>query len=291
MGKLIDVGLPVALAFIMFTLGLGLTVHDFLRVARQPRDFLVGIGSQVVLLPIIGFVLASTWPLAPELALGMMIIAAAPGGVTSNAFTAFAGGDVALSISLTAATSVMSVVTLPLIVALSHRYFIGGQSLGDFSVTGTALRVFVLVTLPVIAGLLTHHLAGPAAQRLRPRAYNLSILLFVLVLLAVVYGARDNVAAYFAQAGLVTLVLNVVMMVVAWAMARGLASGPKQRIAITIECGLQNGTVAIAVSLLLFGSGLTVVPALTYSLIMSATALLYIGLLRYAGSLSGAGGD
>ena len=279
-GQLIDVGLPVALAFIMFTLGLGLTLDDFFRVARQPRDFLVGMVSQVVLLPMIGFALASTWPLAPELALGVMLIAAAPGGVTSNALTAFAGGDVALSISLTAVTSVVSVATVPWIVVLSHHQLMGSDSLGDFSVASTALQLFAIVTLPVILGLLTHHLARSAVRRLRPRANALSMLLFVLVLLGAVAGERDNIVPYFAQAGLVTLVLNGVMMVVAWAIARGLASGPKQRIAITIECGLQNGTMAIAVGVLLFGGGLTVVPAATYSLTMFATALLYLALCR-----------
>ena len=283
MGKLIDVGLPVALAFIMFTLGLGLTTEDFFRVVRQPRDFLVGIFSQVVLLPIIGFALASTWPLAPELALGVMLIAAAPGGVTSNALTAFAGGDVALSISLTAVTSIVSMVTVPLIVALSYHQFIGSENIGDFSVVGIALKLFAIVTLPVILGLLTHHLAEPAARRLRPRAQTLSIFLFVLVLVGAVYGQRDNIAPYFGQAGLVTLVLNIVMMAVAWAIAHVLASGPKQYIAITIECGLQNGTMAIAVGVLLFGGDLTVVPAATYSLIMFATALLYLGALRWIG--------
>ena len=280
MGQLTDVGLPVALAFIMFSLGLGLTIDDFFRVARQPRDVLVGILSQVVLLPIVGFALASTWPMAPELALGVMLIAAVPGGVTSNVLTAFADGDVALSISLTAVTSVVSVVTVPLIVALSHHQLMGGDSLGDFSVTSTALPVFAIVTLPVILGLLTHHLAQPAARRLRQQARKLSMVLFVLVLLGAVAEARNDIVPYFAQAGLVTLVLNVVMMTVAWTIARGLASGPKQRIAITIECGLQNGTMAIAVGVLLFGGGLTVVPAATYSLIMFGTVLLYLGALR-----------
>ena len=283
MGQLVEVGLPLALAFIMFSLGLGLTVDDFFRVARQPRDFLVGIVSQVLLLPIVGFALASTWPLTPELALGVMLVAAAPGGVTSNALTAFAGGDVALSISLTAVASVVSAATVPLIVALSHHQFMGGDGLADVSVTGTALQVFAIVTLPVVLGLLTHHLARPAARRLRPKANRLSMLLFVLVLLGAVAGEWDNVVPYFAQAGAVTLVLNVVMMGLAWCVARGLASGPKQRIAVTIECGLQNGTMAIAVGVLLFGGSAVVVPAATYSLVMFATAFLYLALVRWTG--------
>jgi len=280
-GQLIDVGLPVALAFIMFSLGLGLTIDDFFRIVRQPRDVLVGICCQVALLPTVGFTLASTWPMAPELALGVMLIATVPGGVTSNVLTAFAGGDVALSISLTAVTSLVSVVTVPLVVALSHHRFMGGDSLGDFSIASTALQLFAIVTLPVMLGVLTHQFAKSAARRLRPRAHTLSMVLFVLMLVGAVAEARDDVVPYFAQAGLVTLVLNVVMMVVAWTVARGLASGPRQRIAITIECGLQNGTMAIAVGVLLFDGGLAIVPAATYSLIMFATALLYLGLLRW----------
>ncbi len=282
MGNLVDVGLPVALAFIMFTLGLGLTVDDFRRVARQPRDFLVGAFSQVVILPIVGFVLCTPWPLVPELALGVMIIASAPGGVTSNVLTALAGGDVALSISLTAVTSLISVVTVPLIVAFSYNHFMGGDALANFSIASTALKVFAIVTLPVILGLVTHHLARPAARRLEPRARTISVLLFVLVLFGAIYGEWRNIAEYFALAGAVTLVLNLVMMALAWMTARALASGPEQRIAITIECGLQNGTLAIAVGVLLFGDGLAIVPAAIYSLTMFVTALLYVGALRWS---------
>ena len=280
MGIVTDVVLPLALAFIMFALGLGLTFDDFVRVAKQPRDFLVGAASQLVLLPVVGLVLVSIWPMAPELALGLMIIAAAPGGVTSNILTSFARGDVALSISLTAIVSLLCVVTVPFIVVFSYGYLVGDAATADISVAGLAVNVFLIVTVPVVLGLLVRRFAAGFAIRFERQARRISAVLFVLVLAGAIFQERDNIVPYFAQAGLVTLVLNVVMMVLAWAIAKACASGIRQRIAISIECGLQNGTLAIAVSTLAFGGGLTVVPAATYSLIMFATALILIGAIR-----------
>ncbi len=280
MGFLVDVVLPLALAFIMLALGLGLTFDDFARVVRRPRDFAVGAVSQIVVLPVVAFALASVWPMAPELALGLMIIAAAPGGVTSNILTAFARGDVALSISLTAVISLLSVITIPVIVVFAYGEFIGEQTGKDISVAGTAISVFLIVAVPVLIGLIVRRFAESLALRFEPAARKISAVLFVLVLAGAIYDQRANIVPYFAQAGLVTLVLNLLMMTIAWLLARTFATGPTQRIAIAIECGLQNGTLAIAVAVLLFGGGLATVPAATYSLIMFATALIYIVVLR-----------
>jgi BASS family bile acid:Na+ symporter len=280
MGLVTDVILPIALAFIMFALGLGLTFDDFARVAARPRDFIVGALSQIVLLPLVAFLLVSVWPLPPELALGVMIIAAAPGGVTSNILTAFARGDVALSISLTAIISLLSVVTIPIIVVFSYGRLIGGDAGGDVSIASTAISVFVIVTVPVLIGLVVRRFAEAFAIRFEPSARTISAGLFVLVLAGAIFAERNNIIDYFAQAGLITLVLNVVMMALAYFVAQVFASGLRQRIAISIECGLQNGTLAIAVAALLFGGGLATVPAATYSLIMFATALIFIAFLR-----------
>lgn len=280
MGIVTEIVLPVALAFIMFALGLGLTFADFARVARQPRDFLIGAASQLILLPCVAWLLVSIWSLPPELALGVMIIAAAPGGVTSNILTAFARGDVALSISLTAIISLVCVITIPLIVVFAHQNLIGGDAGGDISVAKTAVSVFVIVTVPVALGLMLRRFADGFAQRFEPVARRISTALFIIVLAGAIFQERDNIIEYFAQAGLVTLALNVVMMILAAAIARLFASGPRQRIAITMECGLQNGTLAIAVAALLFGGGLVAVPAATYSLIMFATALIYVAIAR-----------
>ena len=279
MGIVTDVVLPIALAFIMLSLGLGLTVGDFARVAKQPRDFVVGAISQVVLLPAVALGLVSIWPLAPELALGVMIIAAAPGGVTSNLLTAFGRGDVALSISLTAVMSLLSVVTVPFIVVFAYTHLVGGD-LGDVSVVETALGIFLIVALPVLIGMALRRWVERFAIRAEPTARRISALLFVLVLAAAIYQEHENALEYMGQAGPVTAVLNVLMMALAYVLARFLASGPRQRIAISLECGVQNGTLAIAVATLLFGGGLAVVPAATYSLIMFGSALIFIAILR-----------
>ncbi len=283
MGIVTDVVLPLALAFIMFALGLGLTFADFARVAKQPRDFLVGAACQIILLPVVAFALVSIWPLEPALALGVMIIAAAPGGVTSNLLTAYARGDVALSISLTAVISLLSVVTIPIIVVFAYTQLMGGAG-KEISVAETAISVFVIVTVPAVIGLLVRRFAEGFALRFEPIARHVSTGLFVLVLAGAIFQERDNIVSYFAQAGLVTLTLNVVMMVLAYYVARLFAGGQAQRVTISIECGLQNGTLAIAVATLLFDGGLAVIPAGTYSLIMFATALIYIAFLRRAHS-------
>ena len=282
MGIVIDVFLPLALAFIMFALGLGLTGNDFLRVIRQPRDFFVGAFSQIILLPIIAFILLKIWiwPIAPELAIGVMIIAAAPGGVTSNLLTSFAKGDVALSISLTAIISLLCVITIPFIVLTSVGLLADSSITQDISLIGIARNMFLIVTVPVILGMLFRRFASAIALTFEPIAKKISTVLFVLVLLGAIAAERENVVSYFAQAGLITLVLNVVMMVVAYFVAHSLASGTKQKKCITIECGLQNGTLAIFVATSIFGGGMYVIPAATYSLIMFATSLIFIYLVR-----------
>ena len=280
MGIVTNVVLPLSLAFIMFTLGLGLTVTDFARVARQPKDFLIGAASQIILLPIIAFILVTVWPVSPEIALGVMIIAAAPGGVTSNLLTAFGRGDVALSISLTAVISLLSVLTIPLIVVFSYGQFFGEDVQGEVSIAKTALSVFLIVTVPVLIGLVTRRYAEGLSLRVEPAAKKVSAFLFALVLLGAIVQERHNIIEFYAQAGAVTLALNVVMLALAWMLGAMFGSGIPQRIAISLECGLQNGTLAIAVATLLFGGGPTVIPAATYSLTMFATALILIYFLR-----------
>ena len=279
MGIVTDIILPIGLAFIMFSLGLGLTVADFARVVKAPRDFIIGASAQIFLLPTVAFLLVTLSDVPPELALGVMIIAAAPGGVTSNILTAFARGDVALSISLTAVISLLSVITIPVIVVFAHNHLIGGDP-GSISIMGTALSVFLIVTVPVILGLLTRRFANNLVARFASKANALSSALFVIILGGAISQERSNIIDYFAQAGLITLTLNITMMALAYVIARLFASGKNQRIAISIECGLQNGTLAIAVSTLLFGGGLATIPAATYSLIMFGTAFLFIAYLR-----------
>jgi len=275
-----DVILPLALAFIMFVLGLGLTGADFLRVVKQPRDFFVGAFSQILILPIVAFILVKIWPIAPELAIGVMIIAAAPGGVTSNLLTSFAKGDVALSISLTAIISLLCVFTIPFIVLTSVELLGVSGADSNISLVGMSRDMFLIVTVPVILGMLLRKISYKVAIKFEPIAKKISIVLFILVLLGAIAAERENVISYFAQAGLITLALNVVMMLVAYYVAQLLASGTKQKKCITIECGLQNGTLAIFVAISIFGGGMYVIPAATYSLIMFITSLIFVYLVR-----------
>ena len=271
-----DVVLPIALAFIMFSLGLGLSISDFTRIFLKPKEFLVGFISQLILLPIVALILVYIWPLSPEIAIGVMILAAAPGGATSNILTSFAKGDVALSISLTAVISILSVITIPLILGISLS-ILGTNLLSEgISLIDIALKMFLIVTIPVLIGMLLKNIFSSFENL----AKKISTFLFFLVLLGAVLAERENVVAYFAEAGLITLVLNIAMMLLAYYLSKSFISDVSQQKAITLECGLQNGTLAIVVANVFFDGGAYLIPAATYSLIMYATSLPYIYYLR-----------
>jgi len=275
-----DVILPLALAFIMFTLGLGLSVSDFSNVFRTPKNFLIGIISQLIFLPIVGLTLVIIWPLPIEIAIGVMLIAAAPGGVTSNILTFFAKGDIALSVSLTAVMSLLSAVSVPIVLAISIG-LIGDSSLPDsISLTGIALSMFLIVTLPVLLGMGVRSFLNSLTLKIEKSARFISTLLFVLVLVGAILAERENVVSYFAQTGLVVLTLNIIMMLIAFYWSGFFGMGIAQKKAIAIECGLQNGTLAIFVGTSLFGGGLYIIPAATYSLVMYLTSLIFIYFIK-----------
>ena len=271
-----DVVLPIALAFIMFSLGLGLSISDFARIFIKPKEFFVGFVSQLIILPIVALILVFIWPLSPEIAIGVMILAAAPGGATSNILTSFAKGDVALSISLTAVISILSVITIPLILGISSSLLGTNLANEGISLMDIALKMFLIVTVPVLIGMLLKNILSS----FEGIAKKISTVLFFLVLLGAVLAERENVITYFAQAGLITLILNIVMMLIAFYLSKSLISNISQQRAITLECGLQNGTLAIVVANVFFDGGAYLIPAATYSLIMYATALPYIYYLR-----------
>ncbi len=279
MNFITDVILPLALAFIMFTLGLGLTFSDFARVAKMPKNFLIGLISQLIFLPLVALIIVFIWPLQPELTIGLMLIAAAPGGVTSNILTSFAKGDVALSISLTAVMSLLSVISVPIVLGLSIG-LISNDSLGSISLTGIAISMFLIVTLPVLLGMIFRASLSYLTKKIEKGAKILSSALFVLVLIGAILAERQNLVEYFAQTGLVVLILNILMMAIAYYWAKLFSTGKSQLKAISIECGLQNGTLAIFVGTSVFGGGLYIVPAATYSVIMYLTSLIFIYFIR-----------
>ena len=271
-----DIVLPIALAFIMFSLGLGLSLNDFTRIFIKPKEFLIGFLSQLIILPIVALILVFLWPLPPEIAIGVMILAAAPGGATSNILTSFAKGDVALSISLTAVISILSVITIPLILGISLSLLGTNLASQGTSLLDIALSMFLIVTVPVILGMLLRRFLNSFEDI----AKKISTVLFFLVLLGAILAERENVISYFAQAGFITLLLNLIMMLIAFYISKTLISNVSQQRAITLECGLQNGTLALVVANVFFDGGAYLIPAATYSLIMYATALPYIYYLR-----------
>ena len=275
-----DVILPLALAFIMFTLGLGLSISDFSNVFKKPKNFLIGLISQLIFLPIVGLIIVIIWPLPIEIAIGVMLIAAAPGGVTSNILTFFAKGDVALSVSLTAVMSLLSALSVPIVLAISIG-LIGDSSLPEsISLTGIALSMFLIVTLPVLVGMGVRSFLNNLTLKIEKTARFISTLLFVLVLLGAILAERENVFSYFAETGLVVLTLNLLMMIIAFYWSGFFGTGMSQKKAIAIECGLQNGTLAIFVGTSVFGGGLYIIPAATYSLIMYLTSLIFIYFIK-----------
>ena len=280
MGIITDVVLPLSLAFIMFSLGLALKSSDFTRVIKQPKDFLIGAFSQIIILPLVALIIVMLWPLSPELAVGVMLIAAAPGGATSNIITSFAKGDVALSVSLTAIISLLCVITIPIIVLFSLNILMDTSTAKSISIGDIAIKMFLIVTVPVIIGMLFRKFLSSISISFEPLAKKISAVLFVLVLLGAIVAEKDNVVSYFAQAGLVTLILNLLMMFIAFYIGKLFASGISQQKTITVECGLQNGTLAIVVATTLFDGGLYLIPAATYSLIMFFTSLIYVYFAR-----------
>jgi len=273
---------PIALAFIMLGLGMSLTIQDFLRVIKIPKDFLVGFICQLILLPIIAFILIKLLNTPAELAIGVMLIAAAPGGVTSNVLTKFANGDVALSISLTAVSSLLSIISVPFIVINSIDLFGIDNVSKDISMLGIALKMFFVVTVPVIIGMLFRHFAKEFIDNKALIIQRISILLFVLVFIAIYIEEWDNIVTFIARAGLIALILNITMMIIGFYVAKFFASGVAQQKCISLECGLQNGTLAAFVGTQIFNSDsiIFLVPAAAYALIMMATSILFIFIIK-----------
>ena len=276
MGIVTDVILPLSLAFIMFSLGLGLSINDFTRVFFKPRDFLIGLFFQIIVLPIVALVIVLFWPLTPELAIGVMILAAAPGGVTSNVLTSYAKGNIALSISLTAINSILCVITVPIILIISLSILGYGSLNEGQSLFSVAIQMFLIVTVPVILGVILSSILSSFEKI----AKNISIILFALVLLGAILSQRENVINYFAQAGLVMLVLNIVMMIIVYILSKSFRANKETFRCWLMEVGLQNGTLAIVVANTFFASTVYLIPAAIYSLIMYATALPLIYFLR-----------
>ena len=272
---------PIILALIMLGLGLGLKIEDFTRVLKTPKDFFVGFVSQLIILPLVAYLIIIILKTPPEIAIGVMIIAAAPGGVTSNILTKFANGDVALSITLTAIISLISIITVPLIIFTSADLFGITNISQNVSMTGIALKMFLVVTVPVILGMIIRKFAENFVNSKIQIFEKLNIILFVIFFIAAFYEERESFIDFLMQAGLITFILNITMMIVAYYLGKTFASGIKQQKCIALECGLQNGTLAIFVSTQIFGTDIVyITPTAAYALIMYITGFIFVFLLK-----------
>ena len=272
---------PIILALIMLGLGLGLRFEDFARVFKSPKDFFVGFFSQLIILPLVAYLLIIILRTPPEIAIGVMIIAAAPGGVTSNILTKFANGDVALSISLTAVISLISIITVPLIIFTSADILGIKEVSQNISMVGIAIKMFLVVTVPVILGMIIRKFAENFVSSKVEIFNKLNIIFFIIFFIAAFYEEKENIINFIIQAGLIALILNISMMVIAYYIAKAFTSGIKQMKCIALECGLQNGTLALFVSTQIFGKDIIyAIPTGAYALIMYITGFIFIYILR-----------
>ena len=271
---------PIALALLMLGLGASLTFRDFLNVFKRPKDFFIGFVCQLIILPLVGYSLIIILKVPIELALGVMLIAAAPGGVTSNVLTKFADGDVALSISLTAFMSLVSIISVPFIIFQAIDLLNIDYVEKEISIVGISLKMFFVVTVPVILGMIIRKFAGEFINRNVRNIQRISIFLFLVIFIAIYVEEWNSIVMFITTAGTVAFALNISMMIIGYYVAKFLASGVAQRRCISLECGLQNGTLAVFVGTQLFDDMVYMVPTAAYALIMMTTSIIFVLILR-----------
>lgn len=275
---LTSVFLPLALAVIMLGMGMSLTTNDFKRVVVYPKAVLLGLLNQIFLLPLIAYALVLAFGLKAELAVGIMILAACPGGATSNLLSHLAKGDVALSITLTAVTSLVTVVSIPLIVNFALIRFMPNGEAMQLDVLKTVISVIIVTLVPVTIGMIIHRYQPNFCARMERPVKIMSAVFLVLIIAAAILKERDNILGYFAQAGPVALALNLTTLALGFYSARFSSLSPQQSRTISIEAGIQNGTLGIAIAATLIGNSQMTIPPAIYSLIMFGT----VGVLVFA---------
>jgi BASS family bile acid:Na+ symporter len=275
---------PIILALMMLGLGTSLTINDFTRVIKNPKDFLVGLICQLILLPIVAFALIKLLNTPAELAVGVMIIAAAPGGVTSNIYTKFANGDVALSISLTAIISLISIITVPFIVFKSAEILEVSFMSKDISMIGISIKMFFVVTVPVIIGMVIRNFFNDYIVLKSNLITKVSVILFIIVLFGIYFSEWDKIIPFLTSGGLIATTLNITMMIIGYYVAKIFATGIAQQKCIALECGLQNGTLAVFIATQLESEvgalSPLIVPTAAYGLVMFASSLIFLFIVK-----------
>lgn len=282
---LLTVGLPVALAVIMFGLGLSLTPEDFRRVAHTPKAVIVALSCQIIVLPLVAFGLVHLFDLPPLLAVGFMILAASPGGTTANLYSHLFRGDVALNITLTAINSLLAIITLPLITNLALGYFDGAED-GVGLQVGKLVQVFAIVLVPVVIGMLVRDRAPDFAARMDRPVRIASAVLLLIVVIGAIAGERENILDYLAEVGIIATLFCALSLAVGYAVPRLLGLGEPQAIASSFEIGIHNSTLAIAMAVTVLESTEMAVPAAVYGVVMFFVAAAF-GLLITRGRRQG----
>lgn len=272
---LTQVILPLALFLIMFGMGLSLRPADFKNVLASPKAMGIGLIGQMLLLPLVAFFIALAFKLPPEIAVGLMIIALAPGGATSNMFTYLSKGDVSLSISLTAVVSLIAPFSIPIITALSMTYFMSNATEFSLPIVKTIIQLLVITVIPVALGMLVLARWPQIAAKIEQVLKWFSVVFLFLIIALIVLKNADNMMNFFMQAGLATLVLNIAVLILGVYLAKWAKLSEAQSTSIGFEVGIQNGTLALVVAGTLIGNSTMMIPAVTYSLLMFITGAAF----------------
>ncbi|MCP4312563.1 MAG: bile acid:sodium symporter family protein [Bacteroidetes bacterium] len=282
MDKASTIVLASSLIIIMLGMGLSLVIDDFKRIVVYPKAILVGLVNQLILLPLIGFAIVVVFPLSPEIAIGIMILAACPGGPTSNLIAHLAKGDTALSVTLTALSSFITILTIPFIVNFALEHFLDHGQMIRLDVIDAIKNIFIIIIIPIIIGMLIRRYASGFAMKMAKPVRIASGIVLAMVIIGIVIKEKENFVNYFQQAGIVALLLNVTTMTVGYFSARLFRIKDKRAISISIESGIQNGTLAITIAVVLLGSTEFAIAPAIYSLLMFFTGgvVIYIGLRR-----------
>lgn len=274
--------LAVSLIIIMLGMGLSLVIDDFKRIIIYPKAIFVGLINQLIILPLIGFTIALIFPLKPEIAIGIMILAACPGGPTSNLITHLAKGDTALSVTLTALSSFVTILTIPFIVNFALTHFLEEGQMIRLDVVETIIRIFVIIVIPISIGMIIRRFKEGFALKMAKPVRKASGIVIALVIIGIVIKERENIIPYFQQAGIVALLLNIATMTVGYYSSKLFNIKYKRAISISIESGIQNGTLAITIAVVLLGNTEFAITPAIYSLLMFFTggAVIYLGIKR-----------
>ncbi|MFM2378743.1 MAG: hypothetical protein RLZZ143_1321 [Cyanobacteriota bacterium] len=268
--------LPVALGVLMLGMGLGLIPADFQRITRYPKAVLIGLVNQIIILPIVGFIIVSLLPLRPEIAVGLMIVAICPIGPSSNVLTYLAKGDVALSVTLTVFSSIIAIFTIPFLATLTLQHFMGESAAISLPIGSTMAQIFLIIVLPLVMGMTIRHYFPLLAKSLEPITNRLAVIFLAVIICLLILREWQRLPLFIAQTGLAVIILNTIASLIGFFSGRLFQLTIPQRICIAIEVGIQSGTLAIAITAGLLNNPNLAIPAMVYSLWMYVSAFIAV---------------